>query len=85
MTCLSGMPTVKRIGAYRLYFYASDGAEPMHVHVVRDDLEAKFWILPVLLAYNNGYPPKELRQLERIVRKEQIYIGVKWNEFFRNT
>ena len=27
------MPTILRVGPYRFFFYASDRAEPMHVHV----------------------------------------------------
>lgn len=41
------MPTVLRSGPYRFYFYAGDRAEPLHVHVERDDAEAKFWLDPV--------------------------------------
>ena len=57
------MPTVIRIGPYRFLFYASDGDEPVHIHVLRDDNMAKFWIEPVRLAVNIGFPPKELREI----------------------
>jgi hypothetical protein len=40
------MPTVLRSGPYRFFFYAGDGSEPPHVHVERDDSEAKFWLGP---------------------------------------
>jgi hypothetical protein len=30
------MPTVLREGAYRVFFYSADGAEPPHVHIERD-------------------------------------------------
>jgi Domain of unknown function (DUF4160) len=36
------MPTVLRSGPYRFFFYASDRAEPPHIHVERDDNVAKF-------------------------------------------
>ncbi|MCO6455665.1 MAG: DUF4160 domain-containing protein [Pirellulaceae bacterium] len=38
------MPTVLRVGPYRFFFYAGDGDEPAHVHVERDDSEAKVWL-----------------------------------------
>jgi len=41
------MPTVLREGPYRFYFYASDGGEPPHVHVQRENMVAKFWLAPV--------------------------------------
>ena len=38
------MPTVLRVGAYRLFFYASDRNEPQHIHVEREDIGQKaFW------------------------------------------
>jgi hypothetical protein len=43
------MPTVLRSGPYRFFFYTGDGGEPPHVHVERDDCEAKFWLDPVRL------------------------------------
>jgi hypothetical protein len=43
------MPTVLRIGPFRFFFYAGDGNEPAHVHVERDDGEAKFWLEPIRL------------------------------------
>ena len=36
------MPSVLRIGPYRFYFYPSDAPEPPHIHVKRDNAEAKF-------------------------------------------
>jgi len=38
------MPTVLRSGPHRFYFYAGDQDEPPHVHVERDDSEAKYWL-----------------------------------------
>ena len=46
------MPTVLRSGPYRFYFYSSDDGEPLHVHVAKDLLKAKFWLDPVRLAYS---------------------------------
>ena len=49
------MPTVLRRGPYRFYFYSHEPNEPMHVHIDRDDLSAKFWLEPVDLARNFGF------------------------------
>ncbi len=48
------MPTVLHDGPYRLYFYASDRDEPVHIHVERDDDIAKFWLEPVRLQGSRG-------------------------------
>jgi len=40
------MPTILRVGPNRFFFYASDRAEPVHVHVEGGDGTAKFWLDP---------------------------------------
>jgi hypothetical protein len=57
------MPTVLRSGPYRFYFYAGDHDEPPHVHVERDDCEAKFWLDPVRLQRSFGFSASELRRI----------------------
>lgn len=52
-------PTVLRTGPYRLFFFASDRNEPVHVHVGREDKAAKFWLSPVRQAYNYGLAASE--------------------------
>ncbi|MGH2758625.1 MAG: DUF4160 domain-containing protein [Actinomycetota bacterium] len=42
-------PPVLRSGPYRFFFYSGDRLEPPHVHVERDDDQAKFWLQPVAL------------------------------------
>ena len=61
------MPTVMRIGPYRFHFYSREGQEPPHIHVARDDAEAKFWLDPVSVAANFGFRVSELRDIERLV------------------
>jgi hypothetical protein len=46
------MPTALSAGPYRFYFYSHEPNEAAHVHVDRDDLSAKFWLIPVALARN---------------------------------
>jgi hypothetical protein len=77
------MPVVLTCGPYRLYFYSDEGSEPVHVHVERDDLEAKFWIEPVHLASSGGFGASELRRIERIVSENKQAIISRWNEHFK--
>ncbi|MDX1944722.1 MAG: DUF4160 domain-containing protein [Pirellulaceae bacterium] len=76
------MSTVLRIGPYRFYIYSADRAEPAHVHVKRDDAEAKFWLMPVRLARNDGFRTHELRNLKKVVEKHQQDLLEAWNESF---
>ena len=47
----------------RFFFYAGDGNEPPHIHVERDDFEAKFWLDPVRLARMRGFGRKEIKRI----------------------
>ena len=76
------MPTVLRVGPYRFFFYAGDGDEPPHVHVERDDSEAKIWLDPIRLERSGGFPAKELRRIEQIVTDNHEDLMGAWNEFF---
>jgi len=70
------MPTVLRIGPYRFHFYSREGNEPPHIHVEREDMEAKFWLRPVSLAGNYGFRAAELRDIQRLVEEHcQTLIG----------
>ncbi|MBD2178486.1 DUF4160 domain-containing protein [Pseudanabaena sp. FACHB-1998] len=76
------MPTILRIGAYRFYFYSHEPNEPPHIHIDRDNLTAKFWLQPVSLAQNIGFPAKELRKLQSMVIENQIQLLEAWYEYF---
>lgn len=75
-------PVILRVGPYRFYFVSHDLREPPHVHVDREDVSAKFWLDPVALAYNLGYPPRGLRKLEAIITEHQRELLEAWNEYF---
>jgi hypothetical protein len=55
------MPTVKIIGPYRFHFYSSDHGEPAHVHVQRDEANAKFWLDSVRLDRSQRFPAQNLQ------------------------
>ena len=76
------MPTIARIGPYRIYFYSHDMQEPPHVHVDRDDETAKFWLTPVALASNIGFRARELRDIRRVVSERSAEFLEAWNDYF---
>lgn len=73
------MPVVLGIGPYRFHFYAGEGDEPPHVHVVRGSAEAKLWREPVALARSKGYRAAELRRIERLTLANQRPLLDAWN------
>jgi len=79
------MPEVFRERGFRFFFYSNEGSprEPLHVHVERDNMEAKFWLYPtVRVAYNDGYNARTLRELQRVVEANKSRIERAWNEHF---
>jgi len=76
------MPTVLRSGPYRFYFYSGDRDEPTHVHVARDENEAKFWLDPVRMVWSRGFSSTELRRIEAIVAEHVQQLIEAWNAFF---
>lgn len=61
------MPTALRVRSYRLFFYAGDRDEPMHIHVERNDKVAKFWLDPVRLQIRGGFCRSGIGQIQRII------------------
>ena len=75
------MPTIRDIpGPYRFFFYSFDCNEPRHVHVQRDSSTCKFWLEPVSLASNNGFSPKELNRIRKLIIEHHAKLIEAWNE-----
>jgi hypothetical protein len=52
------------------------------VHIDRDSFSAKFWLSPVALADNLGFPARELRKLETLTSKYQKELLEAWKDYF---
>jgi hypothetical protein len=78
------LPTVLRSGPYRFFFYAADRNEPPHIHLERDEFEAKFWLDPVRLERSRGFAPAELRRMESLVGEKGAFLLRAWHEHFGN-
>jgi hypothetical protein len=78
------MPTVLRLGPYRLFFYSSDGGEPAHIHVERDDRIAKFWLDPVRLARSGGFRAGEIAAIAALVIERRDALLEAWHDAFGN-
>ena len=75
------MPTVLRIGPYRFHFYSDEYNEPPHIHVATADGECKFWLDLVKLASNQNLTPKVVRQIEKLVFENSVFLYAKFNEY----
>jgi hypothetical protein len=76
------MPTVLRIGPYRVFFVSHDRGEPPHVHVRRENMVAKFWLDPIALQQAGGYSRTELNAITVILMEHREALLESWHEFF---
>lgn len=64
-------------------FYSNEH-EPIHIHVIKGDISAKFNVVPeVLLIENNGLKPAELKLVESVVEENKEVIINFWKEYFQ--
>ena len=78
---LFAMPSIKDVpGPYRLFFYSFDCNEPMHVHVRRERMVCKFWLEPVELARNYGFPEREVNTIRQLIDSNLSRIREAWDE-----
>jgi hypothetical protein len=75
------MPVIFRHKGFRFFFYSNEGnpREPIHVHVVKDGIDAKFWLLPqITIAYNDGFDARTMRELVETIEDRRSDIERAW-------
>jgi hypothetical protein len=77
------MPTILRDRGFRFFFYSNENSEPPHVHVSKDDAEAKFWLDPVREAYSEGFTKPQLRFIKEIIRDNKSLFINSYNAYFQ--
>ncbi len=76
------MPVVLRIGPYEFFFWSNERQEPPHIHVERNEDEAKFWLGPVRLAANHGFRLHEVNRIQRLVVENEALLRERWDAHF---
>jgi hypothetical protein len=75
-------PTVFREKGYRFYFLSNE-EERIHIHVTREEGEAKIWIEPIVsLAVYHGLNQKKLNEIQKIVEEHKNEIIEAWQRHF---
>ncbi len=79
------MPVVFRYKGYKFFFFSNEGdpREPLHIHVLKAESVAKFWLEPepgISEAY--GFTSHELRELIGVATENIDLIRRYWNEHF---
>jgi hypothetical protein len=70
------------MGRFRFFFYSNEGREPPHIHVKSAENEAKFWLDPIQLEWNDAFNGRELTTIEAILEEYQEDLLEAWNEYF---
>ncbi|MBD8545494.1 DUF4160 domain-containing protein [Sphingomonas sp. CFBP 8760] len=79
------MPVVFRERGFRFYFFSNEGdpREPLHIHVLKDGVDAKLWLYPeVAYADNNGFDVRTRRWIAAIVEARRNEIEGAWHDHF---
>ena len=81
------MPTILMILGWRLFFYANEGNEPIHIHARKGEMECKYWLDTVTFdleearSYNMAL--KDKKEIKKIIFEHFDYIEQQWQEFQR--
>lgn len=76
------MPTVFVEDGYRFFFFANEGTEPPHVHVVKGEARSKWWLEPIGLEWSRATKPTQLKRINEIIDARSRQILEAWNDFF---
>ena len=76
------MPTIARIGPYRVFFFSNEGDEPPHVHIQHERKLAKFWLEPPALESSSEFAAHELTRLETLVHENRVRFLSAWRDYF---
>ncbi len=80
------MPTILYIYGWRLFFYANEGSEPIHIHAEKGDMECKYWLLTeeveIAEAFSFNVNPASKREIKKIIYQHFDLIIESWNAFF---
>jgi hypothetical protein len=72
------MPTILFINGWRFFFYSNEGNEPIHIHVQKAEMEAKYWILAeayeIKEAFSFDLSAKDKREIKKLIYLNLDYI-----------
>jgi hypothetical protein len=75
-------PTIHREKGYRFFFFSRE--EPrMHIHVVSENGEAKYWLEPEIeLARNVKLSKQQLQEVETLIKEHKDEFITAWLKHF---
>ena len=83
------MPNLFTVSGYKIYFWANENNEPIHVHISKGKptpYSTKIWITRkggcILASNGSNIPQKELSELMEFISAQFFIICAAWKEFF---
>jgi hypothetical protein len=81
------MPTVLFKNGWRFFFFANEGDEPIHIHVVKADKSCKFFLnekdIELSLSSKRNMIGKDLKEVKEIIFENFNYIIESWKKFHK--
>ena len=74
------MPTTFIEDGYRFKIYLNDHT-PAHVHVQRDEKEARISLIAIEVVSNIGFHSRELTHIVKLVEKHQDLLLAMWDTY----
>jgi len=82
------MPTILFIYGWRLFFYSNELNEPIHIHVQKGEIQAKFWLLldeiEIEVAFSYNFTPATKREIKKIIYQHFDLIVEEWSKHFNS-
>lgn len=79
------MPTVLFKNGWRFFFFANEGNEPVHIHVMKAEKSCKFFLdedqIELKLSSQKNMKGKDLKEVKEIIYENFNYIVESWKKF----
>ena len=79
------MPTILLVRGWRLFFYANEVNEPIHIHCRKAEKECKYWLdkvnFDVEEAFSYRMTGRDKREVKKIIFEYFDYIEGEWGKF----
>ncbi len=76
------MPTVLYIFGWRLFFFANEGNEPIHIHCEKGEKSCKYWLnvenFDIAEAYSYSMTGKDKRVVRKLIFQHFDVIVQEW-------
>ena len=77
------MPKVLDIKGFKFKFYSNEQNEPVHVHVIKGEGRAKYWLdSEIKEEYVYGFNSNEQKAIKALLSENYFFIKRKWDEYF---